>query len=242
MPTEPTTFPPRARLSGVAATIALHLVLVGCWLLARAPALPDDSAPRVAIQWVNIRPYVPVATKPPAPATPPVLTSKPVPKRAAAVAPPEAVNTTPIELAPPVAPAEPALEPAPAAAGPTAHDMLQQARRDVGKIDKDLKKEYPERFIKAPIDTATRRLVKGIALAHEMAPPKWYQPAKIQELIDPAGVGRKRYRVITSGGTYCLTYESAHSMNGSDPFTRTTNRPKKTNCPTDEEPAKAQEW
>ncbi len=242
MPTEPTTFPQRTRLSGVAATLGLHIVLVACYQLARTQSAPEDELPRVAIQWVNIRPNLPVPAKPATRTPLPALTIKPVTRRAVAVAPPVATQIMPTEIVPPVTPAEPAPEPAAAATGATVYDMLQQARRDVGKIDKDLKKQYPDRFIKAPIDTPTKRLVKGIALAHELAPPKWYQPAKIQELIDPAGVGRKRYRVITSGGTYCLTYESAHSMNGSDPFTRTTNRPKKTNCPLDEEPAKAQAW
>ncbi len=241
MPTEPTTSPQQARLSGIAATIALHVALVALWLLQSTPARLDDGVPRVALQWVDIRPDVHVVTKPLPQAAPPLRLVKPAPKRAAVIAPPLASQPVPAEI-PPREPAEPAPVPLPAATGPTVHDMLQQARRDVGQIDKDLKKQFPERLIKAPIDTATKRLVKGIALAHDLAPPKWYQPAKMEELIDPGGVGRKRYRVITSGGTYCLTYESAHSMNGTDPFTRTTNRPKKTNCPADEEPAKAQAW
>ena len=118
---------------------------------------------------------------------------------------------------------------------------MQQARRDIGGISKDLKKEFPQRGIRAPIDTAQKRLVKGIALAHELAPPKWYEKAKVTELIDPGGQGRRRYRVMTAGGPMCWTVDAQHTPNGRD-LGKPQGAPKMTNCPPDEEPAKAQEW
>jgi hypothetical protein len=39
-----------------------------------------------------------------------------------------------------------------------------------------------------------------------MAPPKWYQQAKIKELTVPGSYGARRYRIITAFGTYCVTY------------------------------------
>lgn len=224
------------RLPGVAATMAVHLGLVLIWLLARGVPAETEGAPAATIQWINIAP-----TPAPAPAV------RPPTARAAASAPARPVTPPPavVVAAPAAAPAEsapaaPAAAPAPAPV--SAYDMLQQARRDIGKIDKDLKKEFPERgLIRAPIDTPQKRLVRGIELAHELAPPKWYEAAKMQELIDPSGQGRRRYRVVTSGGTYCMTVDSAHTPNGKD---QGNYKPtlKMSNCDPYEEPAKAQQW
>ena len=232
MRTQPTDFPTQHRLIGVAATIAVHIALLYCWLLARQVSVDAEGAPAEAIQWVDVRQARPVA--PPVVArAEAVLRTKPVAPRVRLAAPPvpEAVTRD-----------EPRSEPAaPAPPAKSAYDMMQQARRDIGKIDQEIKKEFPEQHIKKPVDTPQVRLEKGIELAAEMAPPKWYQPAKIKELTDPGQFGRKRYRVITAYGTYCMTYESANSPNGQDHFTR-GNKPKVTNCDADEEPVKPQKW
>jgi hypothetical protein len=54
------------------------------------------------------------------------------------------------------------------------------------------------------------KLERGIARAAELAPNKWYQAPKTEEIIDPGGYGRRRYRVTTALGTCCVTYESNH--------------------------------
>lgn len=118
---------------------------------------------------------------------------------------------------------------------------MQQARRDIGTISRELKKEFPVRGIRAPIDTAQKRLVRGMELAYELAPPKWYEKAKITELIDPGGQGRRRYRVITPNGPRCWTVDAPHTPNGRDQA-KPQGPPKMTNCDPDEEPAKAQDW
>lgn len=227
MPAQPTDLQPRHRLPGVAATIAVHLLLIAGWLLARQAGVDNEGAPAAAIQWIDVKP-----------------------PKVRAVKAPEAVaakRKEPVEPRATVAPAAPVVEAvvsAPEAAAPAARsvaDMMQQARRDLGKIDKDLKKEFPQRGIRAPIDTAQKRLVKGIELASELAPPKWNEAPKITEMIDPSGQGRRRYRVITAGGTYCLTYDGVGTPNGRDHGTQPS-APKMTNCPPDEEPAKAQAW
>jgi hypothetical protein len=229
MPAQPTDFPPQQRLFGVAATIAVHLLLVGGWLLAREARVDNEGGPAAAIQWIDVKPPTARAgTPPPAVA---VARKEPVARRATVV------------------PAAPAVEavvgaPAPEAAAPQARsidDIMLQARRDLGKIDKDLKKEFPERGIRAPIDSAQKRLAKGIELANELAPRKWYEPAKVSEVIDPSGEGRRRYRVITAGGTYCMTYDGPNTPNGRDQGVP-ARAPKMTNCPPHEEPAKAQAW
>lgn len=233
MRTQPTDFPSQHRLIGVAATIAVHIGLLCCWLLAREVGVDDEGPQADAIQWVDVRPDKPVAAPPPVARAEPAAPKKPAHPRLTPVAPPE-----PETVAQDEARSEPAPQAPPAK---SAYDMLQQARRDIGKIDQEIKKEFPEQHIKRPVDTPQARLEKGIELAAEMAPPKWYQPAKIKELTDPGQFGRKRYRVITAYGTYCMTYESANSPNGQDHFTR-GNKPKVTNCDADEEPVKPQKW
>jgi hypothetical protein len=239
------TSPPhtRQRLLGLAATVAVHIALVAGWIAAREKAPDPDGAPAAAIQWLTIRP------RPPATVTPaPVRRTQALARRTRVAG--AASRTAPAaRLVVPAAVAEPAAAPAaapatpaaaPAAPAKTAYDILQQARRDLGGIDAELSKQYPGRTIRAPIDTPQKRLEKGIELANELAPPKWYQPAKIKEVTDPGGYGRKRYRVITAHGTYCMTYESAHSPDGRDPMTRNT-APKMTNCDSDL-PSTAQKW
>lgn len=226
MPAQPNQ--PQTRLYGVAATIAVHLLLIGAWLLTRQANGETEGAPAAAIQWLDVKPPKARAARVPAA----VLVARKAP-----VAP--RVTVAPIAPAPQAvfnAPAPQAL-PAPA----SVDDMMQQARRDIGKIARDLKKEFPERGIRAPIDTAHKRLVKGIELASELAPPKWYEAAKLTEVIDPSGQGRRRYRVNTAGGTYCMTYDGPHTPNGRDQG-KQPSAPKMTNCPPDEEPAKAQAW
>ncbi|MES2016512.1 MAG: hypothetical protein V4484_08445 [Pseudomonadota bacterium] len=219
---------PDRRLTGMTITFALHLALLCAWQLARQPHKHAEADDASRIQWVRI-----AAPRPPKPpALPPVrVRSAPAPvQHAIASATPP---TEPPEVAAPVAIAAPA--------APSAEQMLQQARRDLGKIDRDLRKEFPGSRIKAPSDSPQLRLAKGIEHAAEMAPPRWFEAPKVTEIIDPGGYGRRRYRVITGGGTYCVTYESNHAPDGLDTM-KNGIKPKITNCPPDEQPATRQKW
>lgn len=119
--------------------------------------------------------------------------------------------------------------------------MLEQAKRDVGKVYGELKKERRKGLISAPADTAQKRFERGVAEAADLAPNKWYEAPKVQEILDEGGYGRKRYRVVGAGGTYCVTYESNHAPDGLDTM-RNGIKPKLTNCPPHEQPATKQEW
>ncbi len=220
------------RLTGLGATVALHLALLIGWHVTRdlVPVTERDEAAR--IQWVKIAPPRPSKRPPPAPTqaavrpaatrhAAPVLTSRPPATE------PEAAAIT-----------APAAEAAPAR---SAADMMAQARKDIGKIDHALRKEFPTRGIQAPPDSPQIRLVKGIEHAAAMAPPKWYEAAKVEELIDPGGYGRRRYRVITANGTYCITIESNHAPDGIDTM-KNGIKPKLTTCPEHETPANPQKW
>lgn len=219
----------RQRLPALAATLAIHLALVAAWL-ARAPETSEQQAPRRAIELLRI-------------AAPPV--AKPVPPKATLPPPRVAVSAAPtVPVAVPVeqepVPVTPAIA-APETPAVSAAEILRNAKRDIGKIDHDLRQRHPGQPIRAPADSAQIRLEKGIAHAAEMAPPRWYQAPKSTEIIDPGGYGRRRYRVITAHGTYCYTYESNRAPDGRDVM---KNGPaqKRTTCEENELPPTQQKW
>jgi hypothetical protein len=219
------------RLAGVGITVALHLALLYAWHSARQSHATSDDGDAPRVQWVKVQaprsarqaPAVPRAVvKPKAAPRQATLATHPAP---AAVAAPAAISS-PVVDAPPTR---------------SAAEMMQQAKKDLGKIDQELRKEFPGPRIKAPPDSPQIRLVKGIEEAAELAPPEWYQPAKVKEIIDPGPYGRKRYRITTAFGTYCTTYDSSHTPNGIDSM-KNGIQPKHTNCAKNEAPATTQKW
>lgn len=130
---------------------------------------------------------------------------------------------------------------APAPAAPTAAQMLEQARRDIGKFDKELRREFATKGISKPTSSPQQRLAQGIEDAYDAVPPKWYESAKVKEIIDPGQYGRKRYKITTAFGTYCMTYESPNSPTAQLDIGKRP-EPKMTNCPVHEQPATEQKW
>lgn len=116
---------------------------------------------------------------------------------------------------------------------------MRRAHSDIGGIDREMRRQIPKGLVRAPVMTPQKRLEKGIALAAELAPPKWYEAPKVTELIDPGGWGKRRYRVVTANGTYCLTYNNARGTGGYDPF-KDRPPPPITNCDPDEQPPTTQ--
>lgn len=226
-------------LTGLAVTLFLHLALVFWWNLPTYFPNPDAAEPDpVRIQWVAIQPPRPVMPRR-AVASPP-KPDQPARHRRVRELPqtqPPASLATQVVTAPQAITAPPAEAPQTA----SAYEMMQQARKDLGKIDKDLRNEFPGAPIKAPADSPQIRFERGIEHAAEMAPPKWFEAPKIRELIDPGGYGRRRYRVITAKGTYCVTYESNHAPDGLDSV-KNGIKPKLTSCPKDEQPATTQKY
>lgn len=116
----------------------------------------------------------------------------------------------------------------------------EQARATVEKMDAS--KPLPEStrpMSASPQMDAWKRFEKGIERAGELAPPRPGEAPKIEEIIDPGGYGRRRYRVISATGTYCITYESNHAPDGLDTMANGI-KPKITTCPKDEQPATRQ--
>jgi hypothetical protein len=225
------------RLAGFAAALALHLALFYGWRLAHPHHARPDDPDGQRIEWVTVRPPRPVQPVPPKPrerAAPAQARHAPQP----ATPQPQTSAIEPAPIAMPVPATVPAAQAAPAR---SADDIRRQASRDLGKIDKDLQKEFPGAHIKAPVDTPQTRLEKGFEEAAELAPPKWYEAPKIKEMIDPGGYGRRRYRVTTAAGTYCVTYESNHAPDGLDTM-KNGIKPKITTCPEHEQGATTQKW
>jgi hypothetical protein len=115
---------------------------------------------------------------------------------------------------------------------------MEQAKRDIRGIDKALRKENRP-YIAAPLDSPQIRLRKGMELANELAPNRLWEAPKVEELVNNTGDGARRSRVITGGGTYCVT---ERATNTSIDMIEKHGKLRLTNCPEHEEPAKQQAW
>ena len=88
---------------------------------------------------------------------------------------------------------------------PNVDSILAQARRDAGKIDRELRKTFPIAEPLPPPDSKQARLQRGFDAAHEAVPPKWYQGARMVELSTPGGENKTRtYKITTALVTYCI--------------------------------------
>jgi len=206
--------PPDSRrtTAGIAVVILLHLALVWMatrpvhnpvardrwtWVPMLAPPhpvrLPRGGAPAVA----PLRPAAaPSANKIPAPPATAPEPAPPSPARQPAM-PPTTDDTEEQALMAP--------QPPSAVTGkPPAADIMQQALKSVGAIDRQLRAEHPQEFT-APPDSPRARLIKGLAAAHAAVPPKWFESARI-ELFSAPNDPRRIYRVTTAMGEYCLFY------------------------------------
>lgn len=236
------TFTRDRRAGGIAATMALHLALVLAWQWANAPQPAGPQRPSRVMQWVDV---IPLSEPPPTPRSEPPAHAPAPALRKARKEKPDSPPVASMALVPPVAEAPVASLPesdptAAPAQSRSADDIMQQAKRHVGVISKDLKKEFPGPKIRAPLDTPQSRLVKGIELAHEMAPPKLWEAPKVQELTT-GFAGTRRYRVITGNGTYCITVGPTHTATGLT-MGGNANAQRLTTCPKDELPKTTQNY
>lgn len=243
------------RRLGLLLTALVHLALVGGWQMVRtlpAPAVSDEAGSRIL--WIPLPPSRPRLREPaqavsreavaekaaaprhharPAAATPtaPVVTAgQPAAPAAGSAAPIAATNATNADL--PAAPA------APAAQHPSAAAILQQARRDIGRIDKGLRKENSP-YIAAPLDSPMLRMRRKMEEAAALARPGLFEAPKVEELVNNTGDGARRTRVITGNGTYCVT---ERATNTDVEMIEHHGKRRLTNCPAHETPASKQDW
>jgi len=237
------------RRLGLLLTALVHLALAIAWQAARtlpAPA-PAEEGARSRILWLPLplprpaprdreaapprketaaRPIqlhqrpVPALTLPPAPA----IESRPAPAPAAVPAPAQAqAPNAGAQTAP---------------AKPSAEQILERAKRDIGSIAKALRKENNP-YIAAPLDSPQIRMRRGMEQAAAMAPNRIWEAPKVEELVNNTGDGARRSRVITGNGTYCVT---ERATNTNVEMIEMHGKLRITNCPEHEEPSKQQTW
>ncbi|TQK08004.1 hypothetical protein [Herbaspirillum sp. SJZ107] len=248
--------PRERRYAGLALTVLVHAVLLLGWQMSRH-TLPVESGPapkRTLIQWIRLPPLKAL------PAPPPKPVQLPKPAQAAARAPAAATPRTtasqpaaipeaaPITLAPATPAASSTDNPAnapqaapsePAAARPSTAEILKRAKRDIGKIDRALRKENNP-YIAAPLDSPQIRMREKMEAAHDLAAPRPWEAPKIDELVPNTGTGERRTRIITGGGTYCITERPPGST--SIDMIEKHGKQMITSCPAHETPASKQNW
>ncbi|MGK5042095.1 hypothetical protein ACQ4WQ_17285 [Janthinobacterium sp. GB1R12] len=187
------------RAPGLLLIVLLHAGLAYVVLQSRPRLAADEHLPQgPAIAW--LRYTAPAPPKPVAlPSAKPAaerLPRRTIPAPASRPLPPPAAEPAP-------APATPEAITAPPA--PSAADILAQAKRDVGKIDKDLRKEFPQRSGEKFDDTGFKRMQQGFAEAYAAVPPKWYEASKIEEVGANEAKGSRTYKITSALGTLCVT-------------------------------------
>jgi hypothetical protein len=75
--------------------------------------------------------------------------------------------------------------------------------------------------------------------AAALAPNRAWEAPKVEELVNDTGDGARRSRVITGGGTYCITERSPAT---SIDMIEKHGKLRITSCPQHELPASKQEW
>ena len=200
-----TSLPPLPRNApGLLLILLLHVGLAYIVVQSRPRLASDENLPQgPAITW--LRHTLPAPPKPlplpsikPAAARPPRLPSLPILAPVNRPLPAPSVGQAPAPA--PVTPEAITVTPARSAA-----DILAQAKRDVGKIDKDLRKEFPQRGEQKLEDTGFKRMQQGFAEAYAAVPPKWYEASKIEEVGANAARGSRTYKITSALGTLCVT-------------------------------------
>ncbi|MEW7847613.1 hypothetical protein AB2N08_02830 [Massilia aurea] len=129
-----------------------------------------------------------------------------------------------------------------AAEAPPSNDtrhILDQARRDAGAIDRELRKSS-KAYIVVPRDSPQIRMVRGFDDAAALAPNRWWQAPKVVELVNDGGDGARRVRVVTPLGIYCITERATTT---SVDVIEQHGKQRITNCGSEhEQPANPQEW
>lgn len=212
-----------ARWLTIGLVFGAHALLLLAWRATREKVPVSEDEPLARIQWIAMLTQSPPPSAPPprsrpAPAadaaSPAPAATRRVPRPAVSPPAPAAVPApapvaAPDEPAITVLPPDPFAEPAPAAV--TGADAIRKrAMADLGKIDKDLRKQSLNKF-SVPDDSPQKRLIAGIESAKRG--PAWYEQAQIEEIStgNAAEAGNRRYKIRTALGTYCITYTSNRS-------------------------------
>jgi len=101
---------------------------------------------------------------------------------------------------------------------PSAEDMIDAAKRNVGQIDRDLRKDSPPAGEPAPATTAApnRQEILEKALAGQVVPKETPRPGEttMEDITRPDG--QRVTKVTGPNGTYCVTQISVGNTKGED--------------------------
>jgi hypothetical protein len=234
------------RRLGLLLTALVHVALIVGWHAVRTPPAPAsvEEAPRSRLLWIPLPQRRPIPRdEEPVPQTKettrPGLRLRPLPLPAV----PQAIEAAPVT--PITAPAVPAVPAAPATAAPaasadapSAKQILERAKRDIGGIDNALRKENNP-YIAAPLDSPQIRMRRKMEEAAALAPNRIWEAPKSEELVNNTGDGARRTRVVGALGTYCVT---ERATNTDVEMIEHHGKIRLTNCPSHEEPARQQTW
>lgn len=207
-------------------TIGLHLFLIYFWLTVTRHAASPKTAP-VALTVRLIPPQknanAPVKIPVPVHAMPLTSQARAVkkPSTATSIGTPSSITVAPTENA--VAPDVEKKDATSTAESDAMRvdNMILNAKRDIGKIDRELRKAYPT-LSNPTSDTAQSRFEKALAAAAK--------PRSLTTEDFTLADGRKMTKVIGPAGTYCIFSELASASDGIDHLqngmkTRTTSCP-----------------
>jgi hypothetical protein len=232
----PALLPPRDRRHvGIAVTVLVHALLILGWQATRRASTVEPEPRRSTVQWIRLpAPVVPAPRHEEEHIKPIQPHLVPLPGAITLVPP------APPAASAPAASTDPAMDAlaSPAPSAPSAATLLERARRDVGAVDRVLRKEN-KAYIVAPPDSPQIRLRKGIQAAADMAPNAWYEAPKTEELVNNTGDGARRTRVGSGDSSYCITERSPAT---SIDMIEKHGKVRITNCPAHESTANAQEW
>lgn len=201
------------------ASIALHLPIIFFWQTASSDReMPAAKTPALLVQLMTLQAHERLQ---PEPLAPKPETMNPTQLRKRSTTPPatssEAIPTTPTPLATSPADEKKDLP----IANTLAESTIFNAKRDIGKIDRDLRKDFPKLPQAAP-NSMQSRLEKGIAAAAKPG------ATKMEDMISTDG--RRMTKVTGPEGTYCVRKEGAGATDGLDMMQGGV-RSKTTNCP-----------
>ena len=242
------------RRFGLLLTALVHVALLGGWQMVRTPPppAPSEEGRHSDIFWIPLAQLKPERRKQEATAPVPAPHKEAAAPRAQA-GPALSLPPLPVVTPTPGPSADTAITPgAPAATTtdadaqpqaaipqkPSAEQILQQARRDIGSIAKALRKENNP-YIAAPLDSPQMRMRKKMEEAAALAKPELFEAPKVEELVNNSGDGARRSRVITGRRTYCIT---ERSPTNNVEMIEHHGKLRITNCPQDEGTATRQEW
>jgi hypothetical protein len=237
--------PATDRRLGLLLTVLVHAALVVGWQVVRTLPAPEPQADGVGsrIFWIPLQLPKPEPRKEEAAAPrkeaaavrPPVASTRARPTVPRPTQAPSAADSAAIT---PAAPTDAGASSPSAEQKPSAEQILQQAKRDVGAIAKALRKENNP-YIAAPLDSPQIRMRRKMEAAASLAKPGLFEAPKVEELVNNTGDGARRSRVITGDRTYCLT---ERATNTDVEMIEHHGKLRITNCPTHEEPSKQQTW